>query len=865
MPVPAAADKRRQPRHLLPEEILQRGLLPAESSPVLLRPPQGKFAVLVGQGLCDDPGRGVQLIVYQVLRQLRALHESRGSPRTTRAQEIISDEQTDALGVVRVRIGEVVKARAYAAHVLTLVPPHLFHLALQASELPEDGGNVLRGRRRCRPPSLFRRLGDLSRGRENASEFLLHSLVMRATQHAQLFGGDADEGVVENGHQASLQPSLGVSHPKLPYEDLTGGTDKERAPYELEILLVSRFARPGRTLHRLPHPRLMSGSPEEYRRSVTWSERLEVEPPHSPSRMRSPKRISDEAAIVEWDGEAHAEQRAESHREPKSFLGGCLSCFGREARVGPEASLGRVTIHRPIDDDDVVGLLNYAKEEGLEVRVMGTGSSQAPCVLGSNEHKRALVISLESYAERTRENMFVDRQRARVWVNAGWTLDRFLNRLHASHPTYVLPALPPRPFATVGSLVAGNLIGSCVSAGFSSEAAVAVRVLDLNGRVHIVDTEEDMKLFRGSWGLLGVITHVELQFQRLQASRLASHLFDLDHAASRIDLVRTVLLPDLEFQDDEVLHWQEYYFNPYNWRICRLDRSFSAYGVPKSPLHTRQERSSLSIEGMPPRLVVCEILDPTLRKKTPILDAKTRRGPGGASAAIDAVVAELRRAADDSAFSAQDLLVLRRPPECPSMSYFIPVDKSKKNVLAALEAVHDVATRLESQGAAFKFDLPVELRFVASDGGGSVLSPIGSATFAGAPASGDQDQASGPEPTVTTGALGPLYLAIDVPALGDRNIDVTLRSQSTPIMQDMLAAYAELEKRLVQISPAVTPVPTSLFGLVSSSGTFEAFSAAACGKLYTDEQKKRFSKSLHQLDPAGLFHRAWASKLGFRQ
>lgn len=166
----------------------------------------------------------------------------------------------------------------------------------------------------------------------------------------------------------------------------------------------------------------------------------------------------------------------------------------------------------PKDEASIKTLLHYAKMRNYKVRVGGTGYSAGGLVTdGAN--KQVLVISLGEFASSDVEWQFGLRilpdGSARATVNAGWTLLHLFSRIRPHG--YFLPTVTAGYYFSLGGIVANSVHGGGYNSGFIYSYVTRMRVMLHDGRIRVFDSEEDLRYWRGSMGLLGVILGVEFQ------------------------------------------------------------------------------------------------------------------------------------------------------------------------------------------------------------------------------------------------------------------------------------------------------------------------------------------------------------------
>lgn len=171
----------------------------------------------------------------------------------------------------------------------------------------------------------------------------------------------------------------------------------------------------------------------------------------------------------------------------------------------------RVAIQRPQSDKELRALLARATKQRQKVRVMGSGHSVAPSVTSMAEAAKGdvLILQLNKYSAMPKvPDLRVDKQKLRVWANAGWSLDQLYAAMRKEHPSILLPSQTAGPFFALGGVIANCVHGGNCSFGLINDALTAVRVMDASGGVRELRNEPSLRLYRSSLGQLGILTHV---------------------------------------------------------------------------------------------------------------------------------------------------------------------------------------------------------------------------------------------------------------------------------------------------------------------------------------------------------------------
>jgi hypothetical protein len=463
-------------------------------------------------------------------------------------------------------------------------------------------------------------------------------------------------------------------------------------------------------------------------------------------------------------------------------------------------------------------------------------------------------------------NLRIDRPSCRAWVNAGWTVAKLYERVHTQYPRFFLPSQPAGPAFTIAGMVLSSVHGAAVGFGLIGEAVRALRVIGADGVPRIISDEAELRCWRCSFGLLGVITHVELQLVRLRDFRAVPRELSLPMPLARdepqsLEALRAAVLTDTLSEP-----WQEYYFNPYTGRLLRIAWAMStlAHDAPLPPPAPIQCSPNGSAGGAfapgAPKLMMCDVL--TASHFAPNFVEKARWSKAGCASAIDLTMSELARALQADALTGHDLLFLEHAATSVCLCYFLPVDRGLLNLHRALAAVARIATELRESDAPYKFDLPVSFRFVRGSER-ALLSPLSSTLTTSAAAAGSAAVSeAGLAGGSAAGSEAQLYLAIELPTFTGRSIDPTFGEQDSEAMRSFLDAFARIEREWRAISPIARPHLGKLFGLSrGADGRMMPFDADVARAAIAPHKRARFREKMLALDPEGIFGREWADVL----
>jgi FAD/FMN-containing dehydrogenase len=156
---------------------------------------------------------------------------------------------------------------------------------------------------------------------------------------------------------------------------------------------------------------------------------------------------------------------------------------------------------RPVDEDDVIEVVRFAREHGLQVAPQRTGHNAAS--LGSLED--AILLRTDAMIG---VEIDVEARRARVQAGAKWehvvprASELGLAALHGSTPDV----------SVVGYSLGGGLGWYARKLGLAANSVTAIELVTPDGRLLRTDAEHEPELFwalRGGGGNFGVVTAME--------------------------------------------------------------------------------------------------------------------------------------------------------------------------------------------------------------------------------------------------------------------------------------------------------------------------------------------------------------------
>ncbi|WP_066384054.1 FAD-binding oxidoreductase [Neobacillus mesonae] len=179
---------------------------------------------------------------------------------------------------------------------------------------------------------------------------------------------------------------------------------------------------------------------------------------------------------------------------------------------------GDITVF-PKTEQEIVGILKYANENGMKVNIMGGGTKRG---FGGIEESADILLSLEQYkgvVEHSPGDMIVT-------VKPGTTFQELQEFLAEHNQKIPLdPALPKE--ATIGGIIAANDFGpKRLGYGSARDMVIGLRMIYPDGTiiraggktVKNVAGYDMNKLFIGSMGTLGVISEITIKLRPVQKS-----------------------------------------------------------------------------------------------------------------------------------------------------------------------------------------------------------------------------------------------------------------------------------------------------------------------------------------------------------
>ena len=167
----------------------------------------------------------------------------------------------------------------------------------------------------------------------------------------------------------------------------------------------------------------------------------------------------------------------------------------------------------PSSDEELAAILAFARANNFTVRPGGATQSNFPAVTDGTDPNE-IVVSLANYTapsdwEYTLHEPAPGGGGARVAVNAGWSLLKLYSRIKPAG--YTLPTQTAQPIFQLGGIVSNTVHGGIYQASFVSKYVKRLRVMAADGTTRLITADSELRMWRNSYGLLGIITGIEFE------------------------------------------------------------------------------------------------------------------------------------------------------------------------------------------------------------------------------------------------------------------------------------------------------------------------------------------------------------------
>ena len=494
----------------------------------------------------------------------------------------------------------------------------------------------------------------------------------------------------------------------------------------------------------------------------------------------------------------------------------------------------------PSDDKELAAILAYARAHNFTVRPGGAAQSLFAVVTdGTNPDE--IVVSLANYTAPGdwEYTLHDDGGSATVHVNAGWSALKLYSRIKPAG--YTLPTQTALPIFQLGGMIANSVHGGIFQASFVSKYAKRLRVMAADGSIRLITADSDLRMWRNSYGLLGIITAIEFELLPVSAFQVKFKERSFTWSESSFwefvlsDAMAGLQPADLPISAAGGLEGSQKAFSGQFFLdlstlgaeqvrigaiVGLMNENATAASVPSaSPTVDAYEQLNAEVAEAP--------LQPDFSIQAPLQESLARWGiPTGpdipptlaASFLIPGVLDEVKRAVADNVVNDGFLHILDNkgegttPKNIVIAAYFVPVS----NLFAALDALRAYVLA-HSADPGFMWNFPAEMRFlrVTDD---AVLNVVPPGT----------------------------YGVVEMIALG------TTGTRAAEDNQGWMKAFYAVEKTFKQLG-AVPHIAKEWGFEADSSGYVTKFAAASVCQIYSSATKQAFNSYRLQLDPEGRF------------
>jgi hypothetical protein len=174
----------------------------------------------------------------------------------------------------------------------------------------------------------------------------------------------------------------------------------------------------------------------------------------------------------------------------------------------------KIPLVYPKNDRDLATILKAARDNHCRVRVRGTGHS-ANGIVAQKTEKNTVVLSMAEYRSNDEWSTVLNVKKETVRMDAGRT---FLDLYSVIRPAgYLLPSQTAGWYFSLGGVFMNPSVhGGTRGQGHMMEQVVGIRAMLANGKIVEITKEKELEIWRGSMGLLGVVTSLEVQIVKDQ-------------------------------------------------------------------------------------------------------------------------------------------------------------------------------------------------------------------------------------------------------------------------------------------------------------------------------------------------------------
>lgn len=371
----------------------------------------------------------------------------------------------------------------------------------------------------------------------------------------------------------------------------------------------------------------------------------------------------------------------------------------------------QIEVFYPHDDNEIRNIIEKAKKNNRQLRVVGMGHSISPLVCDKDE--KLYLVSLNQY-HATPFDIAINEKEMTVEVNAGWQLGRLYDEL--SKKNLFLPTHPDIPVFTIGGVINNTIHGSRLGSSLMSDDVIALTLIDEKGnKVTIEKGDKDFELYVLSFNLLGIVTSVKFRVERIS---LEARLVNYYHILEGTRLKREVLD---EFFQQIIYRCLQTTSASYNHSFIDCHNgillSIDWYQGNHSDFVVDDYREIDSVYKIRFLDILLGGLIKNYRQKEKILKLLGKMSRHQIAFGVEKNLQQDR-----------DMFWIDYGVKTIFMSYFIPIHVEGEQInldklYAAIEVVTTEIQKSKEEKKHFNLDLPIDIRFVSSSQH-AALSPI---------------------------------------------------------------------------------------------------------------------------------------------
>ena len=212
----------------------------------------------------------------------------------------------------------------------------------------------------------------------------------------------------------------------------------------------------------------------------------------------------------------------------------------------------------PKNDSELAAYYKTIADNNCKARPVGATHTSSSVITSEAEYDTIGISLAEYHPDDKAWDMVLDQGNSSIKIPAGRSL---FDLFQAIRPYgFFLPTQTAGPIFTIGGIITNTVHGGVFKAGFVSQYVRSLRVAVWNGHsmeIRIVDSEAELRNWRNSFGMLGVITSAHLSLEKRVG-------FEVSSARKKLHPFTRETVDDY-FNDLEKNYiYAESFFNPYD-------------------------------------------------------------------------------------------------------------------------------------------------------------------------------------------------------------------------------------------------------------------------------------------------------------